>query len=406
VIWYIYSLSCCSAAFPLLLNETIMKSKHLALLVLALLFLCCKKDKDTKGQTVNKPDTVKAEKQIQLLLNQYHIPGIAVAVTDEKEILWQRTAGIADKERQVAVSPHTVFKLGSLAKPFIAISVMKLVEAGKLDLDKPVNDYLDFEVRNPRNPGKQITLRHLLTHTSGIADSIYASLLVSEFFAPGSDHPMQLKHFIRNMLSRDGAYYETASFVDDSNGPQYNYSNVGASLTAYIAERVSGLSFDAFTEKSIFHPLSLQTVKWHLKDFSLPLLAMPYNESTQPYGAYTIADYPSGGLHGSIGDICRIMQLLINKGTLDGKTIITPVSLDAIQSVPYPLANPHQGLFMENVSFAGVAVYGHNGTVPGSNAFMYYSPEKKRGVVVVVNADIDGAVAGEINHLIMALFNM
>lgn len=383
-----------------------MNIRHLALLLLVLLFLCCKKDKDIKRQGPVRPDTVQAEKQIELLLHQYHIPGIAVAAVNEQGILWQRTAGTADKERQTLVSPHTIFKLGSLAKPFIAISVMKLVEAGKLELDKPVNGYLDFEVHNPKHPGKQITLRHLLTHTSGITDSVYASLLASELAAMDADHPMQLKDFSRNMLSRDGAYYGTASFLDDSNGPAYSYSNVGASLAAYIVERVSGQSFDAFTEQSIFAPLGLQTLKWHLKDFSLPLLAMPYGANAAPYGAYTIADYPSGGLHSSIGDISRFVQLLINNGTLDGKTIIAPVSLAAMQNVSFPAANPQQGLFLEKVSLGSVAIYGHNGTVPGSNAFMYYSPEKKKGAVVIVNADIDSAVAGEINQLITALLTM
>ena len=104
-------------------------------------------------------------------MKEAKVPGLAGAVVKKDKVLWTGAYGWANREQKIPVSNDTLFQIASVSKPVTACAVMQLVEQGKLSLDADVNEVLPFPVRNPKHPKVPITLKHLLTHTSGISDN-------------------------------------------------------------------------------------------------------------------------------------------------------------------------------------------------------------------------------------------
>lgn len=113
--------------------------------------------------------------------------GVSAAVVRGDALLWSGATGTANKERNVAASDDSVYLIASVSKTVTAWAVMQLVEDGKLDLDADINTYLPFAIRNPKQTGAMITLRHLLTHTSGITDDYYGEVAFPTFYTKDAD---------------------------------------------------------------------------------------------------------------------------------------------------------------------------------------------------------------------------
>ena len=136
---------------------------------------------------------------------------------------------------------------------------MKAEELKLLNIDKPINDYLPFKIYNPYFPNDEITISQLATHTSSLDynESVVESLYTTEPHLDKSLESFMLDYF------QDGEYGEI-SFTKDKPGSNWNYSNIGAALAAYIIERTSGIPFSDFTKVHIFDPIALSNTHWSL----------------------------------------------------------------------------------------------------------------------------------------------
>src|SRR5881409_3574079 len=173
-------------------------------------------------------------------LRNRNIAGAVVSVVKDGQVLFQKGYGYADVEAERPVLPdQTLFRPGSISKLFTATAVMQLVEQGKLDLDRDVNDYLDFKI--PEAYGKPITLKNLLTHTPGFEEQI------KDLFTDRPEPP-PLEQYMKTHIP--GRIF--------SPGTIPAYSNYGATLAGYIVERVSGQPFDNYIENHIFNPLGMK----------------------------------------------------------------------------------------------------------------------------------------------------
>ncbi|MBC9911836.1 serine hydrolase domain-containing protein [Chitinophaga varians] len=381
-----------------------MRNYCLGLVLLLAVCACRKKDKD--DATPSAPfKTEKVEKQIAVITEQKKIPGIAIALVGPEGIVWSKIAGMANVEKKEPVTAKTVFKVGSLAKPFIGLGIMRLVENGQLNLDADVNDYLPFKVQNPHNPTKKITLRLLMSHTSGIWDSIYRDRIAT-FMIPDKDHPMTLAEFVQGMLDPSGKFYDAGSFVDDKAKPVFSYSNLGAALAAYIVERTVKENFDTWTSRQFITPLGTTSLVWHLRDYTTQPFAMPYDAVQQPNGNYSMVDYCTGGLHASLTDLSTFAGMLVNYGAKDGKQIIAPSALEAMGKVQFPEAQAVYGLFWQHRKVGNQDIYGHGGDVPGSHAQLYVNYASKRAVVMMINGDFKGDEDVEWYKLLDMMFEL
>ena len=159
--------------------------------------------------------------------------GFSMALMDGDGITWSASHGFADLETKRPMSVDTIMNVASISKTVTGTSLMMLVEQGKLDLDRDVNDYLPFEVRNPNHLSVAVTARQLLTHSSAIVDryELYGSEIV---YFPGSDNPISLGEFVQEYLSPTGRYFKPENFATYPPGSTKQYSNIGYGLAAYL----------------------------------------------------------------------------------------------------------------------------------------------------------------------------
>src|SRR5215472_16054229 len=177
---------------------------------------------------------------VPLQLQREDIAGAVVVVVKDGKVFFSKGYGYADVKNRTKVSPaDTLFRPGSISKTFTWTAVMQLVEKGKLDLDRDVNEYLDFQV--PHTLGRPLTLRNLMTHTPGF-EEVIKDLAV--------DRPDQLPSLQAYLI----AHQPRQIFAP---GTIPAYSNYGAGLAGYIVQRVSGLPFEQYVQENIFRPLRI-----------------------------------------------------------------------------------------------------------------------------------------------------
>ena len=178
--------------------------------------------------------------------------GLGAAVIVNRQVVWMKGYGFADWQRTRPFTPNTIMNVGSIAKPFVGVAMMRAVQEGKLSLDEDINTYLPFRVVNPHHPNEKITLRHLATHTSGITDrwEVYAGT-----YHYGGDSPEPLGHFLEQYFTPDGKYYSRDNFLDAKPGARATTPTSGPASPGYIVERAFGEPLNVYTRKHIFTPL-------------------------------------------------------------------------------------------------------------------------------------------------------
>ncbi len=242
------------------------------------------------------------EAEAPRLIEKYHAVGLVVAVFDRNSMRYAQGFGYADLETQRAINPaHTLFRAGSISKLFTWTAVMQLVELGKLDLDRDVNAYLDFQL--PEGPGGTITLRHLMNHTPGFEDR-----LIGLFYKDPARLGDLRQAVATNIPKRIRAP-----------GEEVAYSNYGVMLAGYIVERVSGLSFDDYVESRIFAPLRMQnaTFRQPLPEKFQTQAAVGYaleGELQKAQAFELVNGAPAGALSISAGDMARFLQSHMRAG--------------------------------------------------------------------------------------------
>ena len=160
------------------------------------------------------------------------IVGLGAAVIVDRQVVWMKGYGFADWQRTRPFTPNTIMNVGSIAKPFVGVAMMRAVHEGKLALDEDINTYLPFRVVNPHHPNERITLRHLATQSSSITDrwAVYSGT-----YHYGGDSPEPLGRFLEQYFTRNGRNYSRANFLDAKPGARREYSNIGAALAGYMS---------------------------------------------------------------------------------------------------------------------------------------------------------------------------
>lgn len=201
------------------------------------------------------------------------IVGLGAAIIVDKQVVWSKGYGFADKARQIPFTPDTIMNIGSISKTFTGAAVMRAVQEGKLSLDENISTHLPFPVVNPRFPKEAITLRQLATHTSGITDrwEVYEGV-----YDYSGDSPLALGDFLRDYFAPDGKHYDRANYLNVKPGTHREYSNIGAALAGYIVELATGEKLSQYTRRHFFTPLNMRRTGWSLADVPLDQHAKLY----------------------------------------------------------------------------------------------------------------------------------
>ncbi|WP_350292622.1 serine hydrolase domain-containing protein [uncultured Croceitalea sp.] len=259
-----------------------------------------------------KADFASIDKHLLSFYNKKRTAGFAVAVFDADTVYFKKGYGFADVDSQKPYTTSTQQYVASISKTLIGISLVKAAELGILELDAPINNYLSFEVTNPNFKETDITLRQLATHASSLDynEAVVESLYVTDSLKDASLTPIMKDYF-------EHKKYGKVSFGNYMPGNRFNYSNIGASLAAYIIEKQSGLTFNEFTKKYIFEPLDLGSSTWFESETD-PANFTSYYESTgkdeiKEVSTEGVKMYPSRDLITNIDDLTTFCQAILKK---------------------------------------------------------------------------------------------
>ncbi|NKQ37823.1 MAG: serine hydrolase [Chloroflexi bacterium] len=347
-------------------------------------------------------DTIEAlDAFISDQLSSHDVPGTAVAIIANGDIVWEKGYGYANLTTETAVTPHTPFHLGSVSKAMMGVSIMHAVEAGLLDLDMEINDVLPFDVVNPAAPNTPITLRHLVSHTSGIQDS----KLYEQSYGVG-DPIVSLGDFLRDYLTMDGDFYDADdNFTGETAGAAYEYSNIASGLAGYVLEMGTGQPLNVYAREQIFTPLGMNNSGYFLSEFDdVNAIAMPYVRRGTPFGHVGYPTWPDGMMRASVHDVAVVLTAVMNNDIYQGTRILTPESVQILLNPTVPRL-PQHGVFWETAvsdlsrALFAQSIVGHSGSDPGASTFMYFNPETQLGAVILMNSDTHAAEEAGINIL-------
>jgi CubicO group peptidase (beta-lactamase class C family) len=312
---------------------------------------------------------------IPLQMERSDVAGATVLVMKDGQRLLFRGYGYADAKEKKPVDPaSTIFRLASISKLFTWVSVMQLEEQGKVDLDKDINRYLDFQIRPAFS--KPITLRNLMTHTGGFEEEVREIIVVSPKTSP------TLRDFlIENQPRR--------IFPP---GVVPAYSNYGVGLASYIVQRVSGEPFEQYVAEHVFAPLGMahstfyQPPEAELK--SLPSAGYGGSTLKPPIGFEIFNPGGAGGVSSTAFDMGRFGQTLLNGGELDGKRILKPETLKAMFTPQFrandqmpPLCMGFYETWRNDLRWIG-----HGGDLIAFHSFFAVEPTQKLVLFVSFNS--------------------
>jgi CubicO group peptidase (beta-lactamase class C family) len=302
------------------------------------------------------------------------IAGLTLVVVKDGKVLLQKGYGYADVAAKVKMDPATTLvRPGSTSKPFTWTAVMQLVQQGKIDLDRNVNDYLDFKI--DEQFGKPITMRHLMNHRAGFEEGLKDLLSYDPARSPTTER--YLKDHPRPMLFAPGRVP--------------GYSNYGVALAGYIVQRVSGEPFDVYVDRHIFQPLGMdhstfaQPVPKHFPGF----MSKGYRVASGPPSPFEmVITAPAGALTTTAADMGRFMLAHLQQGRLDGQMMLDPATT-ALMHTPSVAADPGFGTIAHGFFHStqnGRKLIGHGGDTIVYHTDMNLLPEEGVGIFFIYNS--------------------
>ena len=334
-------------------------------------------------------------------MEENHIAGAAVSVVKDGELSFAKGYGYADVESGIPVDPEeTVFGIGSVGKVFTWTAVMQLVEQGKLDLDADINDYLDFRI--PDTYPQPITLKHLMTHTSGFEDRWFGSAVSRE------DDLVPVREWLVSHMSARVRPPGDAG-----------YSNYNAMLAGYIVARVSGQPYEQYIQEHILDPLGMvhSTVQSPMPPELRPGASVGYTYADGDFQAFP--DYtpqpalaPSGAHQASVTDMARFMIAHLQDGRYSDantaeRSILKESTAQQMHSTLYTpdprLNGTAYGLF--DMSDNGQRTLGHIGDFPPMHSLLLLLPDQNLGLFVVYNSEGGGDLVNQHSGFQRAFFD-
>jgi CubicO group peptidase (beta-lactamase class C family) len=288
------------------------------------------------------------------------VPAVQIAVSDDGRIIYSAAFGTSDRESATAATPRSVLQIGSITKQFTAAAILRLAERGALTLDDRIEKFVpEFNTR-----GATITLRHLLTHTSGVTG-----------LSPDEYSPLTREHFMTLVNATPLAF---------TPGSKFSYSNSGYRLLGYAIESITGRSFAEFVHSEFALPLGLlDTGVCGTSNLPLPdgyglvqgtWMRIPAIDMSVPFAA--------GALCSTASDLARWSHLLATGRVVlpaSYATMITPTTLANDTIAPY-------GLGVSVLKQLGRPAVGHTGGIPGFLSSLLYFSDHDIAVAVIINA--------------------
>jgi CubicO group peptidase (beta-lactamase class C family) len=313
--------------------------------------------------------TVRADqvdKYLKSQMQEHRIPGLTLEVIRDGKAIKTAAYGLANVELNVPAKPETVFEIGSITKQFTAAGILMLAQEGKLSVDDKISKYL----KDPPEAWANVTVRHLLTHTSGIKSytgldgfQIWRHLTQEQFIKAIGKEPMEFQP-----------------------GDSWKYCNTGFNLLGYIIENVSGKNYWEFMGERVFQPLGMQATTKRLYSLVIPNRASGYEQTNHVWmnrDTDLTEVFSAGAIASTAGDLAKWSVALDGDQLLNAASkaqMWTPVKLNDGKTRKY-------GFGWNVDTLEGHKNIGHGGSTSGFSASIQRFPDDHLAVIILSNTD-------------------
>jgi CubicO group peptidase (beta-lactamase class C family) len=329
---------------------------------------------------------------IEEAMASWQVPGLALAVVKGDEIVHMQGYGVRNVETRAPVTPDTMFAIASSTKAFTAMGVALLVDDGLLEWDKPVRDYLPNFKLSDDYVSEKMTVRDLLCHRSGL---------------PRHDLAWYGTDFDREGLIKNLAHLRFSHGFRET----WQYQNLMYMTAGYLAGRITGTSWEGFTQQRVFDPLTMRRscfsaeAMQKLGDYAAPYRIRRGKAEGQPDTLEAMAFYsdqvmgPAGSIHSCAADLANWLIVHLNEGKFDGQPFVSPGNLaqmhqpqmvmpvDGFAATLLNTTISTYGLGWFIVPYRGYTLIHHGGNIDGFSTMVAFVPQEKIGVVVLTNID-------------------
>lgn len=312
-------------------------------------------------------------------LEAFKIPGLSIGVMRDGEVLYAKSFGVQSIATQAPLTTKSLFHMASVSKPFVATALVMAEAEGLLGLEDKLVEHLPyFKMATPAY--KNISLRQMLSHTSGIPDV--------------EDYDWGNPDVSDAAIEAYSKSFEKVE-LDFTPGTENSYSNAAFDLLADVIMKASGMTFEEYVSTRILRPIGMQESAFSKNDIDRALATdshVPSKElkiGVNPTYPYNRIHAPSSSLHSNVDDMLRWAQLYLGKGKIDGNTILTPAQYEALTTVNY---KPKKGtpvcLSWFKAKVDGDAFYLHSGGDPGYRTFFGFVPAQGYAITIMANNDL------------------
>ncbi len=317
------------------------------------------------------------DKKIPILMKKYNIPGLGISIVRQGKIAWSQAYGYADREKNRKMTVNTVCRVESISKPVTAWGLMRLLEQGLVDLDRPITHYIK-KWRFPQSAFsiERVTVRMLLSHTSGMPLGT-----IGELYDPKGEVPS-----LRDRLSKDAILIREP-------GSEFSYSNTGFNLVELLIEEVTGQNFSEYMMNNILLPLGMHHSSFSWSASFDPPVPNGHDLHGRPVPVYVYPDRASGGLFSTADDIATFIIAGMSGFREGAPQILKDQSIKILYSPAvnisglYGFAFEAYGLghFIEKFS-GGTWAVSHGGQGTGWMSHFHSIPETGDGIVMLANS--------------------
>ena len=314
---------------------------------------------------------------VPALMKKYDIPGVNIALVKKGETVWLKAYGYADLEKGLKMTVDTHCRVESISKSVTAWGVMKLVEQGKIELDKPVGQCIkNWTFPESEFSEEKVTVRLLLSHSAGMPLGT-----IGVRYSPKGKIPS-----LEESLSRDAVLMQEP-------GLSFSYSNTGFNLLELLIEEVTGRDFAEYMAEEVLIPLGMRSASFTWSEKWKPAVPLGYDLKGNPIPVYVYPDKASGGLFASVNDIATFIAAGMTKFSRTGLEVLGEESIRKLYTpavkIPgfYGLAFESYGFghFIETLSDGKKAV-SHGGQGSGWMTHFHSVPETGDGIVILTNS--------------------
>jgi CubicO group peptidase (beta-lactamase class C family) len=332
-----------------------------------------KEEKPKPAQSIDE-----LRQQIEKILKDTHTNGVSIAIVHKNGPEWVTGLGMADLAGNRAATADTLFRIGSTSKAFVSLSILMLVDQGKLSLDDPLHTLApEVWFDNPWESSDPVRVVNLLEHTTGWDD-----LHFREYAKQAPD----------STSLREGLDYDHHSRTSRwPPGTRMAYCNAGPAVAAYVVEKITGQRFEDFVQQNLFNPIGMKTATYfEPAPGTATTLYHPDGKTPFPYSHIIMR--PAGAINASANDMAAYLEFYLNRGAANGKQVVHSPDIDRMESPKSTWAAKEglkAGYGLSNFWSVedGFVYHGHDGGVDGGLTDMSYMPDYGVGYFFSINSE-------------------